>query len=192
MPTQPGKTVYIVTGNPDTVDVSPTDFTSLGHNTGELGLKFEFRNRKYQIVQVDSGVSASNPVGVIAANQLAYWKDKVNYLVTNDRRQAEGGAATGSYQNKVAGVFRAAITSRARVNGYGTVCCILQKATNINVLDGGNTFAVGEAVIAEADSVAACDRVAVGTATTNQQLGWARGAASGGVVAVDLDIADIV
>lgn len=179
------QTPYIVTGNPDTMNVSPSDFTGTGGRPGELGNAFDARDKAYQIVQLDSGATAATPTGVVAANQLAFWKNKDNYIVTNDRRQAMGlGAATGAYRNFVAGIFRNAVTA-------GNYTCVLQRGDNIPVADGGNTFAAGESVIAEDDSAAAADRVAVGTASTFQILGRARGAASGGNVNVDIDITNI-
>jgi hypothetical protein len=91
------------------------------------------------------------------------------------------GAATQAYRNFVAGIFRYAATA-------GSYIDILKKGDNIPVADGGNTFAAGETVIAENDSAAAADRVAVGTAPTFQRIGIARGAAAGGNVNVDVDV----
>ena len=173
------QTVYLSTGNPDTYNEASL------YKPGELGVGFDWRDRAYQIVHCDSGATSATPTGVVAANQLAFWRDKDNYRVTNDRRFALNlGAVTGAYRNNVAGVFRGAVTA----NNY---CAILQRGDNINLLDGGNTFAAGEAVIAEDDAAAAADRVAVGTAVTFQLLGRARGAAAAGVVAVDVDIPNI-
>lgn len=160
-------------GGPDTFNAAEL------YEAGQLGLPHQSTDKSYQRVQLDSGATASTPIGAVAANQLAYWKDKNTYLVTNDRR-----FATTAYQNFVAGVFRLAVTA-------GYYCDILQRGDNINLIDGGNSFAVGEPVFAEADAAAAVDRVGVGTASTYQQLGTARGAASGGVVAVDVDISPI-
>lgn len=170
-------TIYLPTGNPETVNYTPN------YAPGELGTDYSYGQRHYQIVQLDSGVTSATPTGIAAINQLAFWKDRANYIVTNDRRLAEGGAATGSYANKVAGRIGNAATG-------GNIIHITQRGI-ANLLDGGNTFAVGEAVIAEADSAAAADRIAVGTAVTFQRLGFARGGASGGVVSVDLDIPSV-
>lgn len=170
-------TVYIPTGNPETVNYTPN------YASGELGTDYSFGQKHYQIVQLDSGATSASPTGVVAANQLAFWKDRTSYLVTNDRRLAEGSNITQSYQNKVAGRFGTAVTA-------GNICHIQQRGIG-NLLDGGNTFAVGESVIAENDLVAAADRVAVGTASTFQRLGFARGAAAAGIVSVDLDIPSV-
>src|SRR5262245_1309449 len=95
-------TVWLPTGNPDTTNISAADFgTSLtavgmGGQPGSLGITFEggSPDRTYQRVQLDSGANASSPSGVVAANQLLYWKDKARYIVTNDSAQALGGACS--------------------------------------------------------------------------------------------------
>ncbi len=170
-------TVYIPTGNPETVNYTPN------YAPGELGTDYSFGQKHYQIVQLDSGANVSTPTGVVATNMLAFWKDRTNYLVTNDARFAEGGNATLSYQNKVAGRFGNAATA-------GNIVHIQQRGIG-NLKDGGNSFLVGQSVIAEADTAAAADTIAVGTAVTFQRLGFARGAAANGIVSVDLDIPSV-
>ena len=177
------RTTYIRGGDPDGINESTL------YKPGELGNCFSAAGgrRAYQLVQADSGATADITSGVIAANDLAFWKDKTNFLVTNDIRQAESvTSVTGinAGRNQVAGVFRGTVTA----GNYTAVC---QTGENIDVPDGGNTFAAGETVIAEGAAVSAADRIAVGTATTYQKLGVARGAASGGVVAIDLHINSI-
>lgn len=178
-------TIWLPTGNPDTTNISSADFNALGGQPGSLGLIFEAGNpvRRYQRVLLDSGATSATPTGAVAANQLMYWKDKSAYIVTNDSRLAMGGAApAGAYRNYGAGVLRLAATP-------GNYVDILQYGLNIPCKDGGNTFAAGEQVFAEADtSAAAFDRIGIGTAVTNVPLGIARGAASGGNVNVDIDI----
>lgn len=182
--TQP---IWLPSGNPDTTNIPAADFTSMGGQEGSLGQKFDYNDRVYMRLKLDSGATVSTPTGIPAVNQLLYWKDKDQYIVTNDRRQtmAPLGSGTivsgGGYRNFVAGVLRNAATPGSYIDA-------LKKGDAINLLDGGNTFAVGETVIAEDDTVAAADRIAVGTAPTFQRLGIARGAASGGVVSVDVDI----
>lgn len=175
------QTIWLPTGDPDTTDISSADFNAAGGQPGSLGQKFDHNDRVYQRVQLDSGADSTTPVGAVAANQVAYWKDKDSYLVTNNRDQAIGGSGTSAYANAVAGIFRNASTA-------GYFIDILKKGENIPVADGGNTFAAGESVIAEAAAAAAADSIAVGTAVTFQRIGFARGAASGGNVNVDVDI----
>lgn len=173
------QTVYVDTGDPDTFNA-----TDPLYKPGERGAVHERNDRTYQRVRLDTGATADTSVGVVAANQLAYWKDKDTYLVTNDSAQAIGGPGGNAWRNQVAGIFRAAITA-------GNYCDVLQRGDNIPVADGGNTFAIGETVIAEAGTAAAADRVAVGTAPTYVPVGIARGAASGGNVNVDVNIPSI-
>src|SRR5262245_13159562 len=87
---QSAGTIWTPTGNPDTTNITPTDFNSMGGQPGSLGIRFESSppNRAYQRVQLDSGASASSLSGAVAANQIAYWKDKSKYIVTNDAPQA--------------------------------------------------------------------------------------------------------
>lgn len=180
-------TIWLPTGNPDTTNISSADFNSGGGQPGGLGLEHEsgFPDRTYQRVQLDSGATLSTPTGAVAANQSAYWKDKSAYIVTNDSRFAMGGAAAaGAFRNYGAGIFRLAATA-------GNYIDVLKRGKNIPLKDGGNTFAAGETVILENDTTAAAfDRTAVGTAPSSQQIGVARGAASGGNVNVDVDIID--
>ena len=176
------QTIWLPTGNPDTTNITAADWDSVAGQRGQLGMQHDYNDRTYQRVQHDSGATSATATGVAAANQVAFWRDKDNYIVTNDRRFAMNlGAATGAYANFVAGIYRNAATA-------GRYIDILKAGDNIACADGGNTFAAGESVIAEADSAAAVDRVAVGTAPTFMVLGYARGAASGGNVNVDIDI----
>ena len=177
-------TIWLPTGNPDTTHITSDDFNSLGGQPGSLGLRFEAGNplRTYQRVLVDSGATSATPAGAVAANDLAYWRDKDTYKVTNDSRFAMNGAASGAYRNYVAGVFRIAATAGRYVD-------IVQRGNSIPIADGGNTFAAGETVFPEATTTdSAVDRTAIGTYPGVQVLGVARGAASGGFVNVDIDI----
>lgn len=175
--------VWLPTGNPDTTNISSTDMLSMGGHIGELGIVHDtgVPSRSYQRVLLDSGATSATPVGAVAANQILYWKDKSAYIVTNDSRFAMGGAAASAYRNYGAGVARVAATA-------GNYIDILIKGLNIACKDGGNTFAAGEQIFAEADaSAAAFDRIGIGTAVTSQPYGVARGAAAGGNVNCDID-----
>jgi hypothetical protein len=171
------QTVYTETGDPDTLNVSTL------YRLGELGTVHEKNDRSYQRVRLDTGCTSAVATGIPATNDVLYWKDKNTYLVTNDSAQAVGTGAN-SWRNSVAGVLRNAATA-------GNYIDALQRGDSINLPDGGNTFAIGESVIAEAGTASAADRIAVGTAPTYRTIGIARGAASGGVVSVDVDIPSI-
>jgi len=155
------------------------------YKPGELGARAAINNTEWQFVQLDSGATASNAVGVVAVGQAAYWKDKSKYLVTNDLRQAVG--ASGGCRNEVAGVFQVAATA-------GNYCWVQQKGRSVNsiVLKSASPN-IGDWIVADnTASTAQFDIVAIATAPTVQSYGKA--AASGSTVtsiAADLDVPGI-
>lgn len=171
--------IYLPTGNPDTWH-DPTLYAA-----GELGLAFDYNDRAYQRVRVDSGATAANPIGVVAVNTLAFWKDKDQYLVTNDDRQAIGGSTVNAWRNQVAGIFRHAVTA-------GDYCDILQRGDNIPVAAAAFAGGIGQRCIAQTTGTAQVTFEAVGAANTYQVVGVARGAAAWtNLVQADVDIPNI-
>jgi hypothetical protein len=175
-------TPFCVTGDPDTVNVSSSFIRQ-----GELGAQYDAnrngRGWKYQLVQLDSGATASTGTGVVAANQLAYWKDRSNYLVTNDYRQSEGGNTSNAYANFVAGVFRNAVTA-------GNYCFVLQRGYNVPI-KAVSGVTVGEIAVANVSTPAAdIDSAAVGAAPVYRALGVVKTSVSASVAYVDLEIPD--
>jgi len=75
-------TPYISTGNPDTVN----DATN--YAPGALGAIYPYQDRTYQVVQLDPDADASSPIGEVEEGQLAYWRNRKLFIVTNDRRLA--------------------------------------------------------------------------------------------------------
>jgi hypothetical protein len=173
------QTVYIPTGNPDTWSADTLQ------RPGELGKAYDYNDRTYQRVKLDSGATAANTVGAVAANQLAFWKDRANYLVTNDKRQAEGGSlGTNAFANSVAGIFRSAVTA-------GRYCDILVRGRNIAVSDT-NDVAVGETLIADITAnTAKAAGEGVGTAPTYNPIGRCRTASATNVCYADIDLTNI-
>ena len=172
------QTVYMSTGNPDTINV-----TELGR-MGELGQAYDWNDRGYQLVKVDSGCTASTGTGVVAANQLAFWKDRSQYLVTNNSPQALFGVVADSYRNNVAGIFRNAVTA-------GNYTHILIRGRNIAVKEAGSATQ-GMLLVANTSSVAADSLgIAVNTAATNQLLGVVRTATVTTTCYADVDIPNI-
>lgn len=187
---QSAGTIWLPTGNPDTTNISTTDFNSLGGQPGSLGIRFEANppDRAYQRVQLDSGATAANAVGVVAANQLAYWKDKSKYIVTNDFKQANAtsGAAVANsgFRNFVAGIFRTAVTA-------GSYCDVLQRGLNISVATTGSP-AAGDFLVSDTTaSTAQAATVTAGTAPTCKTIGVVRGAAVANVTPCDVDIPEV-
>lgn len=157
---------FVWTGNPATVNESSP------HLPGQLGVTVEVGNKKWQYVQLDTGAVAANTVGVVAANDLAFWKDRTNYLVTNDLRQSEAG------RNAVAGVFGAAITA-----GY---YCFVQRGGRASVNEDSGTAAAGSIMTAHSGTGAGCLANNEATAPVCLPVGVALGASANSVVSVEL------
>lgn len=194
---QSAGTIWLPTGNPDTTNIAPSDFgipltpttVNQGGQPGSLGLQFEagIATNAYQRVQLDSGATASTGVGVVAANQLAYWKDKSKYLVTNDVNQANAANMQGvsfansAFRNFLAGVFRSAITA-------GNFCDILQKGQKINVKTTGSANP-GDWLVSDTSTTAAqAAVVTAGTAPGVKTVGVAAQATANSITVTDVDI----
>lgn len=164
------QTIYAETGNPDTSNEAAL------YKPGELGQNLSKNDREYQRVQCDTGATADTGVGVVAATHLAFWKDRANYLVTNDLAQ--------SVRNQVAGIFRTAVSA-------GNFCFILKRGRAIDVLAASGTYVDGEKAIPNSGTAADITRLAAGTALTYTGVGEVRGARASGVVSVDVNIPEV-
>lgn len=171
------QTAYVTTGNPDTYNDSAL------YAGGGLGQVLERNDRSYQLVKCDSGATAATATGVVAANQLAFWKDKANYIVTNNSPQALGGQVANAYRNFVAGVFRNAVTA-------GYYCFVLQRGLNVPVKSAG-AGGVGQILVANSGTAADTTNLAVAGNFTYMPLGVEREASGGGNINVDLNIPSI-
>lgn len=157
-----------------------------GYKPGELGIRVaDYYGNEWQKVQLDSGATSATGVGIVAVGQVAYWKDKSKYLVTNNFLAAVG-TTTGA-RNEIAGVFQVAVTA-------GNQCFVQQKGRSVNAVKiasaSPNTgdWLVGDNTASSAQMAV----VAIATAPTVQPLGKA--AAAGTTVttiAADLDIPGI-
>lgn len=154
--------------------------TTTLYKPGELGKKFETNTGKaYQVIQLDSGATSSTSAGTPVAGHLAFWKSRANYLVTNDKAQAENpGSAAGA--SAVAGVFcpvavgGAAGSATITAGNYG---CIQQRGTHIGILSGSNTAAKGDVLTSDsASATAQCQKYTPGTAPAATPVAVATGA----------------
>lgn len=179
MPTQKDHPIqFCPNGNWDQFDATVAQMGT--HWPGQRMNKHTLNDVDYLTVQLDSGATAANPVGVVAANQVAYFRDRLNGLVTNDARVAEMGI------DGVAGIFPYAATA-------GNVTAIRtgrSRATSVKV--DGSTFAAGDNVISDsAANGPQGTRIAAGTAAAQGRfIGKARGAAVANVLSVDLQLPD--
>lgn len=161
---------------------------------GELGCAFwdQSTNKEWLRVLLDSGATAATPVGAVLAGQLAFWKDRIRSIVTNDSRFCDVTAA-GSV-NRVAGIFQTAVSTAPGT--LGTDGLPVQYLCDV-VIRGPNTpvATVGAPTLGAqvaADTTAATARaivVAVGTAPPTQPLGvWTSTTVTGGLGTADVYI----
>lgn len=170
---------YLYGANADATNVASL------YAQGELGATFYDQGNKYQRVKLDSGATAANPVGVVAAGQTAFWISKANKLVTNDKRLAGGtGASANASRNFIAGIFRNAVMA-------GNYTDILQKGNGVQVASD-TTGAIGDYAVSDATaSTARVTAVANGTAPTVETVGLIRAVAANSLITVDVDIAAV-
>ncbi len=152
---------------------------------GELGAVCWSKGKRYQLVQTDSHqYDSSTTPGPVAANQLAFWKNKATYRVTSNSRVAVGHpdatSANSAFRNEVAGVYRRAVTA-------DYYCFVLQEAKGGNVSSAA-TGVAGDNVTAYTGTGAAATTVDAATAITVDSLGKVATAGDGTDVGVDLNI----
>jgi hypothetical protein len=143
---------------------------------GDLGSTFTIDGVTRMIVKHDSGATAAAPTGVVTAGELAYFKDRLNAVVTNDLRFSEES------HNSVAGIYRNAVTA-------GNFTAIVVKGRNISVKAAGATWNVNDTAESNQSSNAAdVQRTAAGTANGNMKVGTVRGPLASGLVPLDVDL----
>lgn len=174
---------------------SPTPF----YAPGEIGCAFYDPNtgRAHARVKLDSGATAATPVGAVAAGQLAFWKDRANAIVTNDKRFAQSGPSGAI--NEVAGVFPLAVTAGGGVNGSDGnplfyVCDIVIQGRAVNVASDGSALVGAQAT---ADTTASTARVTyttgVNTAPVSQVIGvMTSSTVTNNLVPVDVNLGSFI
>jgi hypothetical protein len=176
-------------GTPDKTN-SPSPF----YAPGELGYAFADQNTGLEFLRVKlDPASSTGTVGAVAAGQLAYWKDRLQAIVTNDKAASDVGAAGAI--NRVAGVFMTPVTATPNATGRDGqplyyMCDIVIRGP-VNVRAGGTLVAGAQAI---ADTTAAVSQAISGAAVTtpppSQVLGvWLSATITGGVALMDVSIA---
>jgi len=163
--------------------ISATSGLTNFYAPGEIGCRFsdENRGREYHRVIVDSGATSATPVGAVAANQLAFWKQRP-LLVTNDKRFAESGPTAAV--NQVAGIFQVAATP-----GYVVDLCT--GGINVSVAsDGSGTPGCAVFSDATANTARVVAAASVVTAPLSQKLGTLKTA--GATALVDVAIGEFL
>lgn len=178
-----GQTLYIgAVPGPEQLNVATL------YKPGELGARMELTGKAYQLVQVDSGATASTGAGhVPQCGDLAFWKDRKNYLVTNDKVQADVGDNALAVGNclSVAGVFCSLKTS-SQAGGDtsitpGNYGFIQQRGIHVGVLNTSGGAIKGDALAATITSTSATPtttKFSPGTVPTTTVVGIATAATS--------------
>jgi hypothetical protein len=161
------------TGNPDTAVETSTP----GYAGGDLGTAWDYNNRTYMKVTLAAGSNAG------AANQLCFWADRANYIVTNVSTQANLGGVATSFRNNVAGIIRGTVPPGA---GF----FILIRGYNIPVKEAG-AAAGGMLLTANTGTNADALGTAVATYPGTQVIGVVVSATTGGNCGADIDIGNI-
>jgi hypothetical protein len=178
------RVVTVPNGNPYTWHGNTEGLNGSGLlEPGELGGVYPALGDQFQLVRMDSGATASTPTGIPAAGQVAFWKDRNNYLVTNDSRQADAasfpaGAATRDARNSVAGVVEMAVVG-------GEYFFVHQKgSSNVKTSTSPNP---GDQLSAGTGTNADCTSTAAGTAVPSQLVGVVTSATkTGGLIPAEL------
>lgn len=134
---------------------------------GELGSVLPWPGHQFQLVKMDSGATSATPTGIPAAGQVAFWKDRSQYLVTNDSRFADSalvpaGTATCDPRNSVAGIIEPAVVASEYFYTH-------QKGTSS--VKSSSTPNPGDTLVANTGTAADAVSVAAGTAPTAQKIG---------------------
>lgn len=148
------QTVYISTGDPETF----INQTSL-YKPGELGKKFTHTNgKRYQIVQVDTAVSASFTATI--ANGLVYWGHRTLYQVVPTATDAANLAGLSGVAGRSPGITAKGNYFAMQIGGAATL-----------VYGGTNTNgAVAAAVIGKSTTLSDADATTV--APVSKVVGW--------------------
>jgi hypothetical protein len=152
------------------------------YKPGELGIRVCTNNKQYQQVQLDSGALSAATNG-----QILYWKDKANYIVTNNNLFANGGATTTTSKSFVAGVATTAVTA-----GYYTF--IQQMGRHSAVQTDSVTTTLGDSLVPSTNTGKATNASAgAGVAPPGPLIGVVATAATSATTQVaDLMITGIV
>lgn len=162
------RAITVPNGNPFTWHGNTEGLNGSGLlEPGELGGVLPWQGDQFQLVKMDSGATSATPTGIPAAGQVAFWKDRNNYLVTNDSRQADAasvpaGALTRDHRNSVAGVIEMAVVAGEQFFVHQ------QGSSNVKTSSSPNP---GDVLSAGTGTDADCTSTAAGTAPVAQRVG---------------------
>lgn len=153
-------------------------------------------SKEYQLCQIDSGATSATPSGALTLGQLLYWKDRSNYVVTNDNRFADtvltgtaGGLGTAGGVSGAAGIL---VTPTASVVA-GDWVFLQTKGKNSGVLIGtGGPGVTGDTLVPHASATTAkVGIVALASTPAGAPIGRVLQAVPGGASTGTLALADL-
>ena len=181
------RVLSVPNGNPFTWHGNVEGLNGVGLlEPGELGGVLPAQGHQFQLVKMDSGATSATPTGIPAAGQVAFWKDRTNYLVTNDSRFADSGSIPANQfprdaRNSVAGVIEPAVVANEQF-------FVHQKGQSAGVKTS-STPNPGDELVANTGTNADTVSVAAGTAPTSTALAVVTSATkTGGLVPAYLNI----
>lgn len=157
----------------DTLYLGPQKIQSMNvaslYQAGQLGMRCTLGGQVWQVVKCDSGPAS------VAIGDVAFWKDRANYIVTNKLADAPQG------RNGAAGMFTVAVTP-------GQFTAIQIGGRGVNTIKTAG--APNQGMVAVANSGSSSDVVGIpaGTAPTYVVLGVFTGEPSAGFTAIELSI----
>lgn len=163
------RVVTVPNGNPLTWHGNTEGLNGTGLiEPGELGGVLPGNSFQAQLVKMDSGATSATATGVPAAGQLAFWKDRSNYLVTNVFAQADSahipaGQITRDGRSSVAGVIEMAVLP-------GEFFFVHQKGLTAGVKTS-STPTAGDNLVPNAGTAADCTSTAAGSAPVGIPVG---------------------
>lgn len=180
------RATWVPNGNPNTWHGNTEGLNGSGLKApGELGAVLPWDGDQYQLVKMDSGATSATATGVPAAGQLAFWKDRNNYLVTNDSRFADSAHVPANqfprdHRNSVAGVVEMAV--------LGNEFFFVHQKGLSNVKTGTSPNP-GDVLSAATGTGADCTSTASGTAPVAQEVATVTSATkTGGLIPAALRV----
>jgi hypothetical protein len=178
------RVLTIPNGNPKTWHGNTDGLNGVGlREPGELGGVLPWSGDQFQLVKMDSGATSATATGIPAVGQIAFWKDRDNYLVTNDSKQADAasvpaGAITRDHRNSVAGVIEAAVVA-------GEFFFVHQKGSSSVKTSSSPT--PGDTLTAATGTGADCTSASAGISPVSQSVGIVTSATkTGGLIPAKL------
>lgn len=136
---------------------------------GEIGSRVTVDGKEFQTVKSDSGPAS------IAAGDVAFWKDRANYIVTNKLADAPQG------RNGVAGMFCVIVTP-------GNYCRVQIGGPSFTGIKTAGAPNQGMAVVANSGASSDAVGIPAGTAPGYVQLGVFTSEPNAGFTSLELTI----